>query len=95
MASGIQLGIRGDGLLRIAVWGGAALLLLLPLVAMRFTHEVAWDGADFAVFGAMLAVACGAFEVTLRMTRRPLYRIVIGAAVAALFVAVWAMLAVG
>ena len=41
----------------MAVWGTAAFLLLLPVVAMRFTNEVTWDGTDFIVFGAMLAAA--------------------------------------
>jgi hypothetical protein len=28
---------------RLAIWGTAALILLLPLLAMQFTDEVAWD----------------------------------------------------
>ena len=40
--------------LRPVVWGGAALLLLAPWLAMRLTDDVAWTGGDFAVFGAML-----------------------------------------
>ncbi|MDQ2695792.1 MAG: hypothetical protein M3Z21_10530, partial [Pseudomonadota bacterium] len=48
---------------RIAVWGTAAFLLLLPLAAMQFTNEVNWDETDFIVFGAMLAVACGTCEL--------------------------------
>ena len=43
-----------DNRWRPAMWGGAALLLLLPLVAMQFTREVIWDAADFAIFGTML-----------------------------------------
>jgi len=39
---------------RIAAWAAAALLLLLPLVAMQFTDEVVWDVADFAFAGALL-----------------------------------------
>ena len=31
-----------------------ALLLLIPLLAMRFTDEVAWSPTDFAVAGALL-----------------------------------------
>jgi hypothetical protein len=40
----------------------AVLLLLLPLVAMQFTDEVAWDETDFLVFGAMLFSACGSLR---------------------------------
>ncbi len=48
---------------RTAVWGTAALVLLLPLFAMQVTDEVDWDVADFAIFGAMLVSACGTYEV--------------------------------
>jgi hypothetical protein len=80
---------------RIAVWGAAAFLLLLPLVAMQFTDEVNWDETDFIVFGAMLAVACGTYELAARMTGNTAYRAAIGTAVAAAFILVWMNLAVG
>jgi hypothetical protein len=41
----------------------AFLMILLPLGAMQFTNEVAWDGTDFAIFGAMLLSACGVYEL--------------------------------
>ena len=34
-------------------WGGAAVLLSLPLIARRFTGEVNWTGSDFLVMGAV------------------------------------------
>jgi len=80
---------------RIAIWGGAALLLLLPLVAMQFTHEVNWGVGDFIGFGAMLLAACGTCELAARMTRNSAYRIAVGVAVAAAFILVWMNLAVG
>jgi hypothetical protein len=80
---------------RIAVWGTAAFLLLLPLVAMQFTDEVNWDETDFAVIGAMLAVACGTYELAARMTGNSAYRAAVGVAVAAAFILVWMNLAVG
>jgi len=80
---------------RTAVWGTAALILLLPLAAMRFTDEVVWDEADFIIFGAMLAVACGTFELAARMTGNVAYRAAVGVALAAAFLLVWANLAVG
>jgi hypothetical protein len=45
--------------LRIAIWGTAAFLLLLPWVAMQFTTEVNWTLFDFLVIGVMLLAACG------------------------------------
>ena len=85
----------GGSLWRIAVWGTAAVILLLPLIAMQFTDEVAWDETDFIVFGAMLAAACGAFELAARMTGNTAYRAAVGVAVVAAFILVWMNLAVG
>lgn len=86
---------RARGRWRIAMWGAAAVLLLLPFVAMQFTPEVAWDGADFAIFGVMLAAACGAFELAVRRIDRVAYRVLAGLALAGGFVLLWAQLAVG
>ena len=80
---------------RIAVWGIAAFLLLLPLVAMQFTDEVNWDETDFAVMGAMLAVACGTYELAARMSGNGAYRAAVAVAVAAAFILIWMNLAVG
>lgn len=80
---------------RIAPWVIAALLLLLPLAAMLFTDEVKWDPSDFAVFGAMLLGACGAWELAARMTSNSAYQAAVGVALAAAFLLVWINLAVG
>lgn len=80
---------------RAAPWAVAATMFLLPLVAMRLTDEVAWDGADFAVFGAMLLGACGAWELAARSTGSVAYRAAAGVAVATAFFLVWLNLAVG
>lgn len=77
------------------VWLGAAALLALPWVAMRFTDEVAWDAFDFLVFGAMLAVACTAWELLRRMSHALEHRLASALAIGASFVLVWACLAVG
>ena len=77
------------------MWGGAAVLLLAPAVAMRFTREVAWGPADFAIFAAMLVAACGAYELAVKVTGRPAYRVAAGVAIAAGFLLMWAQLAVG
>lgn len=79
----------------LAVWGGAALLLAIPAIAMQFTSEVDWDAADFIAMGVLLAMACGGYEVATRMSPHWAYRA--GAAVAILtcFLTVWVNLAVG
>lgn len=88
-------GGRGANRLKLAIWGTAALLLLVPLVAMQFTDEVAWGPADFVVFGAMLAAACGAYELATHLSGSRRYRAGVGVAVLATFVLVWVNLAVG
>lgn len=84
---------------RIARWSAAAALLLLPLVAMRFSREVRWTGLDFAVMGGLLAAACGAYELAAWRARRQGYRAAYGLAAAlailAAFGVIWANLAVG
>jgi hypothetical protein len=86
---------RGNRL-RPVIWGGAALLLLLPAIAMRLhASGVDWDARDFMVFGAMLATACGLYELATRMSGDLRYRAAAGIAVATGFLTVWANLAVG
>lgn len=86
---------RHDTLMRVLVWGGAACLLLLPLLAMQFTREVDWDGRDFAVIAVMLLIACGTFELAMRLSPSPAYRAGFGIAAVAGFLLVWVNLAVG
>ncbi|QJE74531.1 hypothetical protein HHL28_16960 [Aerophototrophica crusticola] len=86
---------RGVSPWRLVGWGGAAALLLLPAVAMRFTTKVDWGPEDFITFGVMLAVAGGALEVAVRMSGNWAYRAGAGVAVATGFLLLWANLAVG
>lgn len=80
---------------RMAIWGAAAFLLLLPAVAMQFTGEVNWTAGDFIVMGAMLSIACGAYEVVVRMSGNISYRAAGGIAIGTAFLTVWVNLAVG
>lgn len=80
---------------RIVGWGGAALLLLVPLVAMQFTDEVAWDLADFVFAGVMLGAAGLAYELAARKTGNAAYRAAAGVAIAAVFFLIWVNAAVG
>ena len=85
---------RGN-LLRIMLWSVAGLLLLLPLVAMRFTEEVNWTGSDF-LFAAILIGGTGAlFELAARMSRNSAYRAAAAAALAAAFLTIWVNAAIG
>ena len=80
---------------RWLMWGGAAALLALPAVAMRFTPDVAWGPEDFLVFGSLLLVACLACEVVARRVAGRARRTVAIAAVGLAFLLVWAEMAVG
>jgi hypothetical protein len=79
----------------MALWGSIAALMLLPVFAMQLTNEMVWDISDFAVFGAMLVVAGGTYELAARTTANTAYRAAVGLAVAAAFILVWLILAVG
>ena len=80
---------------RVAVWGAALALLLLPWMAMQFTAEVDWSLGDFLLFGAMLLAACGVMELGARMNGHLAYRAGIAVAAGTGFLLVWINLAVG
>jgi hypothetical protein len=81
----------------LAVWGGAACLLALPAIAMRFfpSAGVDWSGSDFAVMGVLFAIACGAYEMATRLSGNTAYRAGFAVAILASFLTVWVNLAVG
>ena len=81
--------------LRIVIWGLAAGLWLLPLVAMQFTDEVNWTPFDFVFWAVLLLVACTAYELVSRLSPNRSYRAGVGVAVATGFLVVWANAAVG
>jgi len=82
---------------RIAPWIGAAALLSVPALAMRFAPEagIDWSAGDFVVMGAMLAAACGALELAMRMSNDWSFRAAAALAVGTGFLLLWANLAVG
>jgi hypothetical protein len=80
---------------RPAAWMFAVAILMTPLIAMQFTHEVNWNAADFVVMALLLAGLLGALEIVSRITRHPAM-ILLGAGAAILaFLLIWAELAVG
>lgn len=80
---------------RMLGWGAAIMLLLAPLVAMRFTSEVNWTVSDFIFAGILFALIGGALELAIWASRNRAYRA--GAALALLgaFLTIWANVAVG
>ncbi|MFQ5720606.1 MAG: hypothetical protein ACE5IK_13790 [Acidobacteriota bacterium] len=80
---------------RMAAWTAAVLLLLLPLIAMQFTDEVAWDAVDFVIFGALLGGVGVTFELAARQSGNVAYGAAVGVALAAAFILLWVNGAVG
>ena len=81
---------------RIAMWGGAPVLLALPAIAMQIgAGGVDWSAGDFIVMGAMLGLACGACELAARASGNGSYRLAAGIATGTAFLTVWVNLAVG
>lgn len=77
------------------ILSGVAALLLLPLLAMQFTTEVQWSGADFAIMGVLLFITALLIELVFRKVKTTKNRLLLGGVVVAVFLLIWAELAVG
>lgn len=80
---------------RIAVWAAAALILLLPLLAMQVSDQVSWSLTDFIFAGALLVGAGLTYELAARKAGNIAYKAAIGVAGAAALLLVWLSLGVG
>ena len=80
---------------RLAAWGAATLLLLLPVVAMQFTDEVNWTASDFVFAAILLFGPLGIYEFVARRTSSATYRAAVIVALAGAFLLVWSNAAVG
>jgi hypothetical protein len=72
-----------------------ALILLLLLLAMRFTDEMNWTLFDFAFAGAFIFGTGLTYVLVTRKAGNIAYRFAVGVALAAAFLLVWINLAVG
>ena len=82
--------------IRLAAWLAAGALLLGPLIAMRFTREVAWSPFDFAIAATLLFGALGLFELVAHRTAAvPTYRAGLALALLGTVLLVWIDGAVG
>jgi hypothetical protein len=70
-------------------------VLLVPLLAMRFTDEVVWTPLDFAVAGALLVGTGLMYELATRKAINLAHRAAVGVAVLAVLLLAWVSLAVG
>ena len=80
---------------KFAPWAVGVAVMLAPLIAMQFTHEVAWDSADFAVLAVMVFGSAGAYSLALMITPERSYLAGTGLALLATFALIWINLAVG
>jgi hypothetical protein len=85
--------MQNKNIIRIALV--TAFILLVPLVAMRFTDEVNWTWSDFVVTGTLLFGSGLTYELIARKAGNAPYRAAVGVALAAALLLVWINLAVG
>jgi len=80
---------------RPLMWGVIAALLVLPAIAMPFTHEVTWGLEDFA-FAALILVGAGLlYELAVWKLLTARARMVAGALIVLAVLVIWANAAVG
>ena len=80
---------------RAVGWTLAALVLLIPLVAMQVGSAVNWSVGDFLFAALLIGLVGAAFELTVRASPNRSYRGGVASALAASFLIVWATGAVG
>lgn len=73
----------------------AAVLLAVPLVAMKFTDQVVWTLSDFVIMGGLVVGTGALFELALMKTNDGVYRLAAGVALGAAFLLFWINGAVG
>jgi len=78
----------------LIIFSVIAILLLIPLIAMQFTHEVDWSIADFVIMGILLSVSGISCEFFLRKVKNIKIRIVLCGAILLIFFLICAELAV-
>ncbi|AKS43006.1 hypothetical protein [Wenzhouxiangella marina] len=76
-------------------WSLAGLLLILPLIAMRFTDEVNWTGRDFLAAALMLGGTGLAMELTLTRFKDLRYALAWVLVLSSALLLLWINLAVG
>jgi hypothetical protein len=89
----IEQGSLAKSLGRVLLGTGA--ILLVPLIAMRFTREVNWTVLDFLVAGVLLAGIGTLYVLLTRKLRTPIQRRAVGGGLLLTLMLLWAELAVG
>ena len=79
----------------LIIFSITAAILMIPLVAMQFTKEVAWSGSDFLIMGILLSVTAFFVDFILRIVAVNGKRFFYIALALIVFFLIWAELAVG
>ena len=79
----------------LIIFSITAAILMIPLVAMQFTKEVAWSGSDFLIMGILLSVTAFFVDFILRKVAVNGKRFFYIALALIVFFLIWAELAVG
>lgn len=90
-----RLAILASPSWRFVLWGAIFGCLLVPMLAMQVTDEVAWTGSDFIAATVLLVGAGSAFELLARSRLSQRVRAVAGIAIATVVALMWAHGAVG
>jgi len=80
---------------RMLGWSAAALVLVLPLVAMQLTDAVNWNAGDFVFAGTLILAVGVPLELVARKTDDRQYRAGAAIALAAALLLLWINGAVG
>lgn len=80
---------------RAAAWGGSAILLATPAIAMQFSDDWHWGPGAFVMLAGVLLVCCITFELVARRAPGFAHRAGTAIAIAGGLLLFWANLAVG
>jgi hypothetical protein len=72
-----------------------AAILLIPLVAMKFSDEVDWSGSDFVIMYVLMTSIGLAYKILTRKAESAWYRAAAALGLGAAFLLIWVNLAVG
>jgi len=77
------------------IYSSAAIVLMIPLVAMQFTTEVNWTASDFLIMGALLFATAFVVDLILKKVKTFRSRLILVFGILALLILIWAEMAVG
>ncbi len=70
-------------------------ILLIPLISMQFSNEVAWTISDFTFAGTLIFGTGLTYKIVTRESEKLVYRSAVGIALLTGFILIWANGAVG